>query len=67
LTPAHIFVSCPESSVDYVMAPPHEHRLRHRAFHYHFHSQKADDILQFHQRHYAEPYTATAQRAGAQD
>jgi hypothetical protein len=53
MTAAHIFVSCPRGTVDYVMAPAPEQRPVRHAFHYHFHSQKARDILQFHQRYYA--------------
>ncbi len=53
MTAAHIFVSCPMGSVDYVMAPAPEQRPVRHAFHYHFHSQKAHDIVQFHQRYYA--------------
>ncbi len=50
LTPDHIFFPCPQGTVDYVKAPPHEHRPVPNAFHYHFRSLSADHILEFHQR-----------------
>ena len=53
MTAAHIFVSCPMGTIDYVMTPAPEQRPVRHAFHYHFHSQKAGDIVQFHQRYYA--------------
>jgi hypothetical protein len=53
MTSEHIFVSCPEGTVDYVTVPMQEHRRVHNAFHYHFHSEKAHDMVEFHQRCYA--------------
>jgi hypothetical protein len=52
MTSEHIFVSYPEGTVDYVMVPTQAQRPVRNAFHYHFHSQKARDIVQFHQRYY---------------
>jgi hypothetical protein len=53
MTCDHVFVSCPEGTVDYVMVPPQHHRPVADAFHYHFHSRTADDMMQFHLRYYA--------------
>lgn len=53
MTAQHIFVSCPRRTVDYVMTPSDQHRRVGNAFHYHFHSQKADDMVRFHNRGYA--------------
>jgi hypothetical protein len=50
MTADHHFVSCPEGTVDYVMVPPRDHRRVQNAFHYHFHSETANDMVQFHQR-----------------
>jgi hypothetical protein len=52
-TEAHIFVKCPRRTVDYVLAPADTHRPVQSAFHYHFHSQEARQMLAFHQRFYA--------------
>jgi len=51
MTPDHIFVSCPRTTVDYVMAPMNKHRPVADAFHYHFHSLKPDDMIEFHRRY----------------
>lgn len=53
MTPGHIFVRCPQGTVDYVMAPAQNHRPVPDAFHYHFNSQGANDMVQFHRRYYA--------------
>jgi hypothetical protein len=50
MTPGHIFVPCPRTTVDYVMAPAHTHRPSSDAFHYHFHSRKPGDMIEFHRR-----------------
>jgi hypothetical protein len=51
-TEAHIFVKYARGSVDYVMAPADEHRPVASAFHYHFHSQDARQMVAFHERYY---------------
>jgi hypothetical protein len=51
MTSRHIFVSCPHGTVDYVMVPAHSQRRVRQAFHYHFHSEKAHDMVEFHQRY----------------
>ena len=53
MTSEHIFVSCPQGTVDYVLAPTEQHRPVRDAFHYHFHSQQARDMVRFHRRYYA--------------
>ena len=53
MTSEHIFVSCPEGTVDYVTVPPRDQRPIEDAFHYHFHSERPDDMTQFHERYYA--------------
>lgn len=50
----YILISCPRTTCDYVMAPPEKHRPAPHAFHYHFHSRGSEDMLRFHQRHFAE-------------
>jgi hypothetical protein len=52
MTPDHIFVPCPQGSVDYVMAPAQDHRPVPHAFHYHFNSQRVNDMFRFHQRYF---------------
>src|SRR4029078_5231382 len=52
MTPDHIFVACPEGTVDYVMAPAHRHRPVPNAFHYHFHSRTGHDMMEFHERYH---------------
>lgn len=52
LTADHIFVPLLERTVDYVMAPIEDQRPLAEAFHYHFHSQRSDDMLQFHRRYF---------------
>jgi hypothetical protein len=59
MTSEHIFVACPEGTVDYVTVPARDHHRVRDAFHYHFHSARADDMMQFHQRYYAEDSTGT--------
>lgn len=53
MTSEHIFVSYREGTVDYVTVPPHDQRPIEDAFHYHFHSERPDDMTQFHERYYA--------------
>jgi hypothetical protein len=48
----HIFVRYPQGTVGYVMAPAEDQLPVPNAFHYHFHSERAGDILQFHQRYF---------------
>jgi len=50
MTAEHLFVSCPEGTVDYVMVPPRDHLRVQDAFHYHFHSETVNDMVQFHRR-----------------
>ncbi len=51
MTPGHIFVSCPRTTVDYVMAPMIKHKPVTGAFHYHFHSRKPEDMINFHRNY----------------
>ncbi|MFC1849777.1 hypothetical protein ACFL27_06175 [candidate division CSSED10-310 bacterium] len=53
MTPAHIFVPYPRTTVDYVMAPAEKHRPVADAFHYHFHSRKPGDMIGFHRRYFS--------------
>jgi hypothetical protein len=53
MTTDHIFVRYSHGTVDYVMAPAQDHRPVASAFHYHFHSERAADMMQFHQRYFA--------------
>ena len=53
MTPEHVFVRYPQGTVGYVMAAAEDHRPVPGAFHYHFHSERPGDMLQFHQRHFA--------------
>lgn len=48
LTPDHIFAAYPHTTVDYVLAPAQTHQLVNDAFHYHFHSQRPNDMIDFH-------------------
>lgn len=43
-----LFVGADHQSVDYVMAPQHEHRLRPGAYHYHLHSRHPDAMRNLH-------------------
>jgi hypothetical protein len=52
MTPDHVFVPCPHGTVNYVTAPAQEHRPVPNAFHYHFNSQRALDMVRFHQRYF---------------
>jgi hypothetical protein len=52
LTRKHIFISTPDTGVDYVMAPQEEQRPVRGAFHYHFHRLKPDDMVRFHRRYF---------------
>ena len=52
MTSEHVFVRYPQGTVSYVMARAEEHRPVPNAFHYHFHSERAGDMLQFHQRYF---------------
>jgi len=52
MTPDHIFVPCPQGTVNYVMTPAQEHRPVPNAFHYHFASQRPLDMVWFHQRYF---------------
>ena len=54
LSEGHVFVKCSRSTVDYVMAPAEQHLAVASAFHYHFHSDGARDMLAFHQRYFAQ-------------
>jgi hypothetical protein len=51
MTPDHIFVPYPRTTVDYVMVPVEKHRPVTGRFHYHFHSRKPGDMIRFHQRY----------------
>jgi hypothetical protein len=53
MTPGHIFVACPEGTIDYVTVPAPQQRPVGDAFHYHFNSNRAQDIVGFHERYYA--------------
>jgi hypothetical protein len=53
MTSDHIFVRYPQGTVDYVMARAEDHRALPNAFHYHFHSERAGDMMQFHRRYFA--------------
>jgi hypothetical protein len=53
MTPEHVFVLYPQGTVGYVLAPAGDHRPVPNAFHYHFHSERADDMLKFHERYFA--------------
>ena len=53
LTPDHVFVRSPQSTVGYVTTRAEEQRLVPNAFHYHFHSNRPDDMLQFHRGYFA--------------
>lgn len=59
MTPDHIFVPYPRGTVDYVTVTARDHRPVRDAFHYHFHSQKPQDMVRFHQRYYAQESNAT--------
>jgi hypothetical protein len=50
MTADHVFVRHPRGTVGYVITPPEEQRPVAGAFHDHFHSERADDMVQFHQR-----------------
>ncbi len=52
MTADHVFVRDGEGSVGYVLTPPRDQRPIANAFHYHFHSQRAADMMQFHQRYF---------------
>ncbi|MCP4397457.1 MAG: hypothetical protein GY801_09200 [bacterium] len=53
MTPDHIFVPYPRTTVDYVMAPAEKQRPVDGAFHYHFHSRKSGDMIGFHRRYFS--------------
>ncbi len=53
LSAEYVFVSCVETSADFVVAAPERHRPRHGVFHYHFHSRKPHDMVNFHAKHFA--------------
>jgi hypothetical protein len=53
MTSEHVFVSCPDGTVDYVTVPAEDQHPVRDAFHYHFHSAKPEDMLAFHQQYYA--------------
>jgi hypothetical protein len=61
MTSAHVFVSCPDGTVDYVTVAPADQRPAGDAFHYHFHSAKPDDMVLFHERYYAGEATDGAE------
>jgi transposase-like protein len=52
LTADHIFVRQLGGTVHYVLARVEDQRPLAQAFHYHFHSQRSDDMLQFHRRYF---------------
>jgi len=52
LTPDHIFLRYPQGTVSYVMAPPENQHPVANAFHYHFHSRRAADMMRFHERYF---------------
>jgi len=52
MTPDHIFVRFGDGTVGYVTTPGQDQRPVANAFHYHFHSARADDMMQFHLRHF---------------
>ncbi len=52
LTADHVFVRYPQGTVGYVTAPVEEQRPLAQAFHYHFHSQRSDEMLEFHRRYF---------------
>ena len=54
IEPDHLFLPHPDTSVDYVMKAADTHRPVEGAFHYHFHSLKPKDMVNFHQRHFAK-------------
>ena len=47
-----IFVSSSYTTIDYVMAEADRFRPRRNVFHYHFHSAKAQDMADFHERYF---------------
>jgi hypothetical protein len=54
MTPDHIFVPYPSTTVDYVMASAEEHRPVADAFHYHFHSLKPGHMIGFHRIYFSK-------------
>lgn len=52
LTREHIFITAPDTSIDYVNAPREEHRPVPGAFHYHFHRMHAAEMVRFHLRYF---------------
>ena len=52
MTPDHIFMSYPHTTVDYVMASAERHQSVADAFHYHFHSLKPGHMMGFHRRYF---------------
>jgi hypothetical protein len=52
MTADHIFTLHAAGTVDYVMARAQDHRPVPNAFHYHFHSERWDDMIRFHRRYF---------------
>lgn len=52
MTSDHIFVRHSEGMANYVTTSAQDHRRVPSAFHYHFHSERAADMMQFHWRHF---------------
>jgi hypothetical protein len=52
MTADHVFVKCPQGTVGYVTTRVEDQRRLAEAFHYHFHSQRSDEMLQFHRRYF---------------
>jgi hypothetical protein len=52
MTEGHVFVRYPQGTVGYVLTPAEDQRPIPNAFHYHFHSERADHMLQFHERYF---------------
>lgn len=52
MTADHIFMRDGAATVDYVLTPARDQRPVTDAFHYHFHSARAADMVQFHMRYF---------------
>ncbi|MCP5025246.1 MAG: hypothetical protein GY929_03080 [Actinomycetia bacterium] len=48
LAPELLFVIANHQTADFVMAPQEEHQLRSSVYHYHFHSERPEDLYHFH-------------------
>ncbi len=63
MTREHVFISAPQTSAGFVLAPPEDQRPSAEAYHYHFHSRKPDHMEGFHDQFFTANKPGSGERS----